>query len=391
MKKIKEAEKFSKKTSRFPNETSRSRLFKKPNHSDGHNDYKKDRRYDRVDDRGRDKREGWRKKGSDVKGESNHERSGLCKVDRDLKRGHNEKEDEERRRDNVCDKKKDLKRSDVKSEAFSSSLSSSSSSRESSPSVNKNIGPVNNKKEVKKLTSEEKNKLAAKLLKAELMGDSALVNELKKQMEEANEEPEEDRRDKKEMLMVTNQRGEMRPYQGGREQKRSGKGRKKGRYIEAKTNDDDDDDDGDIQCLIKREKLISSHDDQLMFARLKGKLPGNNIEDETLDDEWIHKNSSKSYIDTRSRQIAIIEQKRLNCKIESCYYCFDNCPKHLVISIGKKVYLSLPQHKSMVEGHCIITPLHHVSQSTSCDEDVLEEIIVSVFLLFPFSFHVISN
>ncbi|KAL8573045.1 hypothetical protein ACOMHN_010475 [Nucella lapillus] len=40
----------------------------------------------------------------------------------------------------------------------------------------------------------------------------------------------------------------------------------------------------------------------------------------------------------------------------------------------KKVCLSLPAHRSLTPGHCLIVPMQHVSAATALDEDVWQEI-----------------
>ncbi|RMX55795.1 hypothetical protein pdam_00009534 [Pocillopora damicornis] len=50
-----------------------------------------------------------------------------------------------------------------------------------------------------------------------------------------------------------------------------------------------------------------------------------------------------------------------------------------------KVYLALPLHESLTEGHCLIIPMQHCSAATMLDEDVWSEIqmgIIGLFLVF---------
>ena len=42
-----------------------------------------------------------------------------------------------------------------------------------------------------------------------------------------------------------------------------------------------------------------------------------------------------------------------------------------------QVYMCLPNHRSLTEGHCLIIPMQHSSQGTMLDEDVWDEIQVS--------------
>lgn len=42
-----------------------------------------------------------------------------------------------------------------------------------------------------------------------------------------------------------------------------------------------------------------------------------------------------------------------------------------------QVYLCLPPHRSLTDGHCLIVPMQHVAQATVLDEDVWQEIQVN--------------
>ncbi|XP_072254749.1 CWF19-like protein 2 [Pyxicephalus adspersus] len=99
----------------------------------------------------------------------------------------------------------------------------------------------------------------------------------------------------------------------------------------------------------------------------------------TLDDMFVSKAAKKERSgeeDERERQQAISEHRKLAARMEKCPFCFDNAelPKHLIIAIGVKVYLCLPNHLSLTEGHCLIVPLHHYTAATLVDEDIWNEI-----------------
>ena len=78
--------------------------------------------------------------------------------------------------------------------------------------------------------------------------------------------------------------------------------------------------------------------------------------------------------------ILISESRKMQSAMEKCHFCFENVAKHLIVAIGMKVYLCLPAHRSMSDGHCLIVPMQHVSSGTSVDEDVWAEIQVCVLL-----------
>ena len=76
--------------------------------------------------------------------------------------------------------------------------------------------------------------------------------------------------------------------------------------------------------------------------------------------------------------LSISEHKKMASALEKCHFCFGNVPKHLIVAIGTKSYLCLPNNKSLTEGHCLIIPMTHVSSATACDEDVWNEIQVPI-------------
>ncbi|CAH8519107.1 unnamed protein product [Dicrocoelium dendriticum] len=54
--------------------------------------------------------------------------------------------------------------------------------------------------------------------------------------------------------------------------------------------------------------------------------------------------------------------------------CLERVPKHLVISVGEKVFLSLPGHLSVVSGHCLLTPYEHIGSTTRLDDCTIREL-----------------
>ncbi|GAQ78864.1 hypothetical protein KFL_000200160 [Klebsormidium nitens] len=75
-----------------------------------------------------------------------------------------------------------------------------------------------------------------------------------------------------------------------------------------------------------------------------------------------------------SKQVA--DARRLQGQQDRCLFCFDNPgkPKHLIVSIGVKVYMMLPPRGTIVPGHCFIVPMAHEVASRHLDEDVWDEV-----------------
>ncbi|ESO07614.1 hypothetical protein HELRODRAFT_76071 [Helobdella robusta] len=281
-----------------------------------------------------------------------------------------------------------------------SSSSCSSSDAEEEVRNEKSDSSTASSVPVKILSNEEKNKLSASILKAELLGNMELASELKKRLDASNklsiasQSPGSKERkknvgrdeDEDEILMMRDMKGNVRPYPEQKHHAEIDGGRRRKKH-KVETHKDgvrvkyfEDDDRHTMKSLYEQEKLRRDWDgDAAMFNKLASKAMQQLDDDEyAIDDELLAKESRKKsdlFIESKQKQRAIIDQKKMAQKIESCQSCFNNTEKHLIVSIGSKVYLSLPRSKSMVDGHCLIVPMQHTCQSNSCDEDVYQEIM----------------
>ncbi|XP_062950046.1 CWF19-like protein 2 isoform X2 [Cynocephalus volans] len=201
------------------------------------------------------------------------------------------------------------------------------------------------------LSVDEKNKLGAKIIKAEMMGNMELAEQLKAQLEKANKFKETvtqisskksgiENEDQQEVILVrTDQSGRVWPVNTPRKPLESKGGRRKRQMFMGKT-------DGDYY---------------------------------TLDDMFVSKAAERECLseeEENQRKKAIAEHQSLVAQMEKCLYCFDSSqfPKHLIVAVGVKVYLCLPNFRSLTEGHCLIVPLQHHRAATLLDEDIWEEI-----------------
>ncbi|KAJ8280442.1 hypothetical protein GJAV_G00054610 [Gymnothorax javanicus] len=250
------------------------------------------------------------------------------------------------------------------------------------------------------LTDEEMNKLGAKLVKAELLGNTALVDKLKAQLESARKAKESRAQrgqaaavkasghteaDQDVVLFRTDQAGRAWPVNAPSEPREPSGGRRKKAAIETHQGRERvryfaDDDGLNLQEMVRRERMSTSEDQNALYSRMAAKMMGKQDGDNyTLDDMFVSSAAQRERSgqdEERQRSRAIQEHRRLAARMEKCPYCFDSAelPKHLVIAIGTKVYLCLPNSVSMAEGHCLIAPLQHHCAATGLDEDVWAEI-----------------
>ncbi|XP_016942012.2 CWF19-like protein 2 homolog [Drosophila suzukii] len=256
------------------------------------------------------------------------------------------------------------------------------------------------------LTDEQINELAGKAIKAELKGKKELAAELNHQLETARKEraefiasgqsvPKANARPAKSkassehvLLTKVDQSGNVRPlvqsgsgsgdpselYGGRRAQKRGSK--KVDTHVDGhRVRYFADDDRYDIKQMFEREKHATAAEANLQYADIvsKHKNPNDDLEDIFADK--VRKQISAGDAEKRELQSAIREHEKLAASLENCERCFDSAKldKQLLVSLGDKIYLSLPWYMGLQSGHCILTTLQHVPCCTQLDEDAWEE------------------
>ncbi|XP_051011824.1 CWF19-like protein 2 [Acomys russatus] len=247
------------------------------------------------------------------------------------------------------------------------------------------------------LSVDEKNKLGAKIIKAEMMGNMELAEQLKAQLKEANKFKETttqisgkrsrvEHEDEQEVILIrTDESGRMWPVNTPRETldmkaKRRNRQRVSTHEDKERLRYFPDDDHLSLNDLVKNVKMGTDTDQNRDFMRIASKFMGKSDGDYyTLDDMFVSKAAEKEHFGKKEdsqRKRAIAEHQSLAAQMAKCLYCFDSSqfPKHLIVAIGVKVYLCLPNVQSLTEGHCLIIPLQHHQAATLLDEDIWEEI-----------------
>ncbi|XP_034404798.1 CWF19-like protein 2 [Cyclopterus lumpus] len=254
------------------------------------------------------------------------------------------------------------------------------------------------------LSEEEMNKLGAKLVKAEIMGNTAVVERLKSQLDAAHKAKENyaarkklqetaklkqltghTSEDREVLLFRTDHSGRAWPVNDPSGPQEPHGGRRKKKAIETHVDGErvryfQDDDNVGLKEMVRREKMSSAQDQNALYSRMASKMMGKTDGDNyTLDDMFVSsaaQREGEGKEEDRMRSRAIGESRRLAASMEKCRQCFSSqeLQKHLIVAIGSKVYLSLPAGISMTEGHCRICPLQHHCSATGLDEDVWSEI-----------------
>ncbi|KAI5625453.1 CWF19-like protein 2 [Silurus asotus] len=288
-------------------------------------------------------------------------------------------------------KKREEKKGGVKEKEESVTLKKEEE-RRTAPVQKSSSESEEEEEEVPLLTDEEMNKLGAKLLKAELMGNMALMDSLKAQLEAARKarenqahKPKKQEAEQEVVLFRTDQSGHSWPISGSSQHVEPKGGRRKKKAIETHVAGERvryfaDDDRLDLKEMVRREKMTSAQDQNALYSRMAAKMMGKQDGDNyTLDDMFVSSAAQREregLDEERAKNRAMGEGRRLEARMDKCPFCFSNAelPKHLVVAIGAKVYLCLPNSVSLTEGHCLIAPLQHHCCSTGLDEDVWNEV-----------------
>ncbi|XP_047737888.1 CWF19-like protein 2 [Hyalella azteca] len=262
-----------------------------------------------------------------------------------------------------------------------------------------NPNPDHDPKPKRVYTDHELNQIGAKIVKAELLGNLALAEKLKKKLERAKQETLEALAAggggggtsggttlETVLLTTTNARGFTRPVSSVEQDSSPGKTKSRKKTKVSGTGVDGsrdkyfpDDHKFSLQQMFEKEKQGTTEDSDAMFVRAAGRAQKASLDDDyTLDDSFVDTSACGRTGPGRiPRMRAIMEHQRREKALASCSLCCDgaNMKKHLLVSLGSKSYVSLPAHESLVDGHCLIVPRDHVSTSTLLDEDVWLEMM----------------
>ena len=250
---------------------------------------------------------------------------------------------------------------------------------------------------VEPVTDAQLNSLGAKLMKVELVGNTAKVEKLKKELDRLREVKKlqdsagtsgtaaasnvSAREERIVVLTKTDRFGREKPLQlpstssGYRPPSKGNTHTKKGKrekYFH-------DDDRYSLKELVEQERMMTAEETHAAIARMASKFVPAAGSDETMDDV-IESKKAMRYDESKeldkARKRAVTENRKMADAVEKCQLCFDspNFSKHLLIAVGMNTYLCAPWHTSLAEGHCYIVPMEHVTCSLYLDENVWSEV-----------------
>lgn len=224
------------------------------------------------------------------------------------------------------------------------------------------------------LTEDEKNKLSAKILKAEMKGDTDLVKKLKRKLESGISGDDEPPKSKsKEVTMMRRDReGNILPASSRRsDSDRHGEGSSRMRREYEKSQD--------LDSMVREEKTGTAGDQLRLFER--SLIKSSKIrrhDDESVDDiAEMQKGKKKSDEKDKKRKEkeSIKEHKRIERSFDDCSRCIDSSrlKKHNIIAVGINTYLAVVEWDGLDDEHLIIVPTQHCSSTIQLDENVWDE------------------
>lgn len=120
-----------------------------------------------------------------------------------------------------------------------------------------------------------------------------------------------------------------------------------------------DDDTFSLKQMFENEKLSSVDDQNRDFVSVAQRFRKNDDLDDIFTDN-IRMEEPSERSDQRRKDKAISEHVRIAESLDKCQFCIQSAhmQKHLMVSLGETVYLCLPQHEPLTEGHCLLASFH---------------------------------
>ncbi|XP_050312111.1 CWF19-like protein 2 homolog [Anthonomus grandis grandis] len=231
------------------------------------------------------------------------------------------------------------------------------------------------------MTEKELNLLAGKLVKAEIMGNEKLVQELKAKLEKGREALATSKTNEEGVILTqTDRQGHSKPLTLQHNYD-DGFAHRKERKKASNTHDNNervryfaDDDKYSLRDMFESEKLSTTDDQDREFMKIASTVRKNDDMDDFFADS-ARRTKSDRKSDQSKHAKAVNDHKKLSGTLDNCSRCIqsDVMPKHLIVDMKDYVYLGLPPHEPLTEGHCLIVPIRHAQSVTQLDENEWSE------------------
>uniref|UniRef100_T2MCE1 CWF19-like protein 2 n=1 Tax=Hydra vulgaris TaxID=6087 RepID=T2MCE1_HYDVU len=242
------------------------------------------------------------------------------------------------------------------------------------------------------LTDKEKNEISAKILRAELMGNTVLCAKLKLELQQGriistvNKSEKISTSTEDVLLTREDKHGNLYPLKLQHGAEELNRKRTKKKLVSMHDSEGnrvkyfEDDDCTSLKTMVENERLTTADEQHAMMHRMASKHLGSTMGDDyTVDDMFITASAVKGTTaleDKRTKTKAVAAHQLREKQLSSCRYCFENpkIAKHLIVAIGVTTYLALPINASLTDGHCLIIPMQHIIGQSFMDEDVQQEV-----------------
>ncbi|KZO92712.1 hypothetical protein CALVIDRAFT_301645 [Calocera viscosa TUFC12733] len=143
----------------------------------------------------------------------------------------------------------------------------------------------------------------------------------------------------------------------------------------------DDDDTLSIGDMLRQEKAAQrSTDGADMDSELARKIATDGKYEDDLD--YVDDNAEKlarkrMRSEAMKRAFAINDYARTKKALDTCPFCHgedDSQPKAGVVAMGTRAYLAVPTVEELVEGHCYIVPVQHHLSMLEAEDEVWDEV-----------------
>ena len=220
------------------------------------------------------------------------------------------------------------------------------------------------------LTDAEKNKLHAKIIKAEMMGKHDLVKELKEKLEYHEKFAAGQTASNSKSSSTTTTTATSSSTSSTKQSESDDNTRIM--TVKKRVNEES----MSVKQLYKREKTISMLKDSIMFVSSSAKAADKNGEFD-VDNEY-EETAKKN---KKPKSDYIVSEEKQKDEETLCPNCLPNFYPANILSRGKKVFLTLGKDEPLVDGHCFIRSIiggHYGSDAATSfvasDEETVKEV-----------------